>query len=104
MKELILSRHELIKDLYPLTLDNTYASSILFPFANRTKMEAMNLIAKYINLISMKKGLNSALHGLIYNKTFEVISKKINENSASVNLVYHEKQISNEFPQTELYF
>jgi aldose 1-epimerase len=47
LKELILSRHELIKDLYPLTLDNTYASSILFPFANRTKMEAMNLIAKY---------------------------------------------------------
>jgi aldose 1-epimerase len=35
LQELILNGHHIIKDLRPLTYDKTYASSILFPFANR---------------------------------------------------------------------
>ena len=35
LQELILSNHHLIKDLHLLTYNNTYASAILFPFANR---------------------------------------------------------------------
>ena len=36
MQELTLNNHELIKDMHPLTYDNTY-STILFPFTNRIK-------------------------------------------------------------------
>ncbi|NEW80020.1 MAG: aldose 1-epimerase, partial [Gelidibacter sp.] len=35
LQELILLNQHIIKDLHPLTYDNTYASAILFPFANR---------------------------------------------------------------------
>ena len=37
LQELTLNGHPIIQDLSPLTYDTTYASSILFPFANRIK-------------------------------------------------------------------
>jgi aldose 1-epimerase len=47
-----------------------------------------------------RKEENNALHGLVYNKTFEVIDKKITDTFASVKLVYHEKNRSSGFPFT----
>ena len=37
LQELMLNNQVIIGDLSPLTYDVTYASSILFPFANRIK-------------------------------------------------------------------
>ena len=37
LQVLTLNGHELIKDLSPMTYEETYASAILFPFANRIK-------------------------------------------------------------------
>lgn len=34
---LTVDRYELIKDMSPMTYEDTYALSILFPFANRIK-------------------------------------------------------------------
>jgi len=100
LQELRLGGQELIKDTSLLTYDTTYASSILFPFANRVKDGRYEFDKKTYQLDINEKGLINALHGLVYNKSFEVINKKSNENSASVNLVYHEKQMSNGFPYT----
>ncbi len=100
LQELILNGHILIKDMDPLTYNNTYASAILFPFANRVKDGTYLFNGKTYQLEINEKGLNNAIHGLVYNKTFELLEEKVTEASASVTLIYNEKEISKGFPFT----
>jgi len=100
LQELTLNSHELIKDMHPLTYDNTYISAILFPFANRIKDGRYDFEGKTYQFDVNEKVLNNALHGLVYNKTFEVIDQEATETYASVKLVYHEKRLSQGFPFT----
>jgi len=99
LQQLTLNNHELIKDML-LTYDNTYASAILFPFVNRVKDGRYDFEGKTYQFDVNEKELNNALHGLVYNKKFELIKEETTETFASVKLVYHEKQISNGFPYT----
>lgn len=100
LQELTLNSHELIKDLYPLTYDQTYASSILFPFANRVKEGIYQFNGETYHLEINQIEENNALHGLVYNKTFEVIKQNVTNTQASVTLLYNEKNISKGFPFT----
>ncbi|NEW78350.1 MAG: aldose 1-epimerase, partial [Gelidibacter sp.] len=100
LQELTLSGHVLIKDMNTLTYDNTYTSAILFPFANRIKDGSYEFDKKTYQLDINEKGLNNAIHGLVYNKTFEVIDQEATETYASVKLVYHENHLSQGFPFT----
>jgi len=100
MQELTLNNHELIKDMHPLTYDNTYASSILFPFANRIKDGRYNFEGKTYQFDVNEKELNNALHGLVYNKIFELISQETCEEFASVTLIYNEVKTTLGFPYT----
>jgi len=98
LQELILDNHHLIQDMSPLTYEDTYASSILFPFANRVKDGRYKFEDTIYKLDINEKKLNNALHGLVYNKTFKVVSEKVTEKSATVKLAYHETNKSNGFP------
>lgn len=98
LQELTINNHELIKDLFPLTYSNTYASSILFPFANRIKDGNYEFKDKNYQFDINEKELNNAIHGLVYDKTFEILKKETSEVSASVKLVYHEKEKCKGFP------
>lgn len=100
LQELTLNGQAIIKDLSPLTYNNTYASSILFPFANRIKDGKYKFKDNDYQLDINEKKCNNAIHGLVYNKNFEVIDEKATENYASVKLAYHEKSASNGFPFT----
>ncbi|OBX27014.1 hypothetical protein A9996_01090 [Gelidibacter algens] len=100
LQELTLGGHELIKDMSPFAYDTTYASSILFPFANRIKDGSYTFEGISYQFDINEEKLNNALHGLVYNKTFEVIHKEGTETYASVKLMYHEKNESNGFPFT----
>ncbi|WP_339915824.1 aldose 1-epimerase [Yeosuana marina] len=100
LQELVLNNHAVIKDLCPLTYDTTYASAILFPFANRIKDGSYEFEGETYQFEINENKLNNALHGLVYNQTFDVINKEVTETSASVKLVYHEKNQSNGFPFT----
>lgn len=100
VNELTLNGHELIKDLYPLTYDNTYASSILFPFANRIKDGSYDFEGETYQFDVNEKELNNALHGLVYNKIFELISQETREEFASVTLKYNEVKTTLGFPYT----
>jgi aldose 1-epimerase len=93
LQELILNQHHIIKDLHPLTYDNTYASSILFPFANRIADGSYIYEEKPYQFEINLKAENNALHGLIYNKTFQIVSQKTTNNYAEVTLRYQEKQL-----------
>ena len=98
LQELTLNGHAIIKDLDPLTYANTYASSILFPFANRIKDGAYTFREGNYQLETNQKEENNALHGLIYNKNFQIIDSKTNEDSATITLEYNETKESIGFP------
>ncbi|MDO5972051.1 aldose 1-epimerase [Flavivirga aquimarina] len=100
LQELTLNGHAIIKDLSPLSYSNTYASSILFPFANRIKDGAYTFNNKAFQFEINVKEENNALHGLVYNKTFRVIEKKTSSDSASILLEYKETELSIGFPYT----
>ena len=100
LQDLILSNYHIIKDMSPMTYENTYASSILFPFANRIKDGRYQFNSETFQFDINEKPLNNALHGLVYNKTFKVTKKIITENQAMVTLRYVEANKHPGFPYT----
>lgn len=68
--------------------DSTYKSSILFPFPNRIKDGNYSISDTSYNLKINEKALNNALHGIVYDKHFSIVSTaSINEN-ANIVLSY----------------
>ena len=100
LQELKLNGKTIIEDLKPLSYNNTYASSILFPFANRIKDGTYTFEGKQYKFNINEEGNNNALHGLVYNKTFDIIEQNVFENQASIKLLYIEKNESIGFPYT----
>ena len=100
LQALRLKGQELIKDMSPMTYEDTYASAILFPFANRIKDGRYQFEDKTYQFDINEEKLNNALHGLVYDKTFEIVRQDTTETSASVTLVYHEKNTCKGFPYT----
>ena len=100
LQELMLLNQQLIKDLHPLTYNNTFASAILFPFANRIADGSYVYDNKTYQLEINQKEENNALHGLIYNKSFELINQKITPEKAEVVLRYEELEPNEGFPFT----
>ncbi|MFL1013345.1 aldose 1-epimerase [Flavisericum labens] len=100
IQELVLNNHHIIRDLSSLTYDETYASSILFPFANRIADGKYDFDGNtyFLNINQQKE--NNALHGLVYNKTFQLVAKKTIKDEAAVFLRYEEKEYVHGFPYT----
>ncbi|MBU2952016.1 aldose 1-epimerase [Tamlana agarivorans] len=88
----------IIKNLEPLSYQNTYASAILFPFANRIKDGNYTFNGKTYQFPINQKEENNALHGLIFNKTFKISETEALVDTASVTLEYTEKGDSQGFP------
>lgn len=100
LQKLTLNGTNIIQDLTPLNYKDTYASSILFPFANRIKDGSYSFNGKNYQFEINQKEENNALHGLVYNKTFNVINKETNNDSATILLEYIEKNKAIGFPFT----
>ena len=100
LQKLFINNTAIIEDLSPLQYTDTYASSILFPFANRIKDGAYTFNRKKYQFEINQKEENNALHGLVYNKTFKVLSEDISDNEASIKLEYNEVKKSKGFPYT----
>lgn len=98
LQELKLNNNSIIKDLHPLTYETTYASAVLFPFSNRIKDGKYTFKQKQYQLHINRKEENNALHGLVYNKAFNVIKKDFSNNYASVTLSYTEIKRVKGFP------
>lgn len=98
LEALTLDSKVVIENLAPLEYKDTYASSILFPFANRIKDGKYAYKNQEFTFDCNEGGLNNALHGLVYNKTFSVISSDATENGAVVILKYTETEKLNAFP------
>ncbi|MEW4925629.1 aldose 1-epimerase [Algibacter sp. 2305UL17-15] len=100
LQELTIGGHAIIQDLSPLTYESTYASAILFPFANRIKDGTYEFNGKSYQLKKNQEEEQNALHGLVYNKTFKVIQQEATNSEAKVALEYIENNTSQGFPFT----
>jgi len=98
LQELILKNNKIIQNLSPLSYSKTYASSILFPFANRIKDGKYSYNNKSYQIDINVEEENNAMHGFIFNKTFNLIKKQENKDYASVTLEYNEIQETAGFP------
>jgi aldose 1-epimerase len=98
LQNLILNKKVIIKDLYPLNYDDSYASAILFPFVNRVKDGAYTFMQKEYKLAINLKKENNAIHGLVYNKEFNIVYQEVTEESATIDLEYVENERSIGFP------
>ena len=98
METLSLDRVSVIEDMLPLTYEETYASSILFPFSNRVKNGNYKFKNKTYQLELNEKGRDNALHGLVYNKRFEVESFDLTSDFGSVRLRYESDGSAKGFP------
>ena len=100
LHELCLNDTMVIEDLSPLKYTDTYASSILFPFANRIKDGLYSFNGEEYQLEINHKKENNAIHGLVYDKTFKVINEYTTEHEAAITLEYEEINKYKGFPFT----
>lgn len=88
----------IISDLEHSSYNQNYASSILFPFANRIKDGTYTYNDISYKLPCNDVESNNALHGLVYNKPFKLISKEEGIEASEVTLFYKENNGCNGFP------
>ncbi|PWG06626.1 aldose 1-epimerase [Polaribacter aquimarinus] len=100
LQELILKGTEIIQDLSPLPYKTTYASSILFPFANRIKDGKYSFDGNDYLLETNQQEEQNALHGFIFDKEFEVLSTEMKDDYAAIILSYAETNKNTGFPFT----
>ncbi|MGJ8760658.1 MAG: aldose 1-epimerase [Polaribacter sp.] len=100
LQELTLGGNAIIQDLAPLTYDSTFASSILFPFANRIKDGKYSFNNEDFQLEKNQEEEQNALHGFVYNKTFKVIAKEASADNAKITVEYNENIRNDGFPYT----
>ena len=97
VKELKFNNKLIIKDIDGFDYKVSYASSVLFPFVGRLKNGLYNFSNTTYQLQKNDNSIN-ALHGLIYNKPFQLLSKGFVEGKCIVTLNYTEKNKNIGFP------
>jgi len=76
LQELTLNNNLVIGSLDPLKYQITFASAILFPFANRINQGLYKYSQRDYKLECNEKQNNNAIHGLIFNKQFNIKNKR----------------------------
>ena len=98
LQELILDNNTIIESVDPSIFDEYFASAILFPFTGRVKNNTYSFDDKKYKLeLNLKEGGN-ALHGLVYNKPFEIIENKLTKAATHLKLKYSEVNKNQGFP------
>ncbi len=75
-----------------------YASAVLFPFANRVKNGKYRFNSTDYDLELNEPENNNALHGLVYNKVFDLKEKLLTKDSAIIVLSYKDRGECAGFP------
>ncbi len=91
LQELILDGKAIISSKDILPYEESFASSILFPFANRIENGSYSFNGKDYQLKINKIEENNALHGLVFDKTFELLHCVADKHEAMVHVRYIEK-------------
>ena len=99
LEGLKLENEDIIKTQPNFKYKDSYASSVLFPFASRIEKGIYTFKEKKHQLNCNDSGTN-AMHGLVYNKQFQLVEKIENPNFSSVTICYEETKESAGFPFT----
>lgn len=100
LQELVLHKKKIIQQSATTSYTTSYASAILFPFANRIDKATYSFQEKKYTLNVNLKEENNAIHGLVYNKKLTLKNKEITQQQASATLVYSEEKKAQGFPFT----
>lgn len=100
LQELVFDGEKVIGDVSPLHYKDTYASSLLFPFASRVEDGKYRFNNQDFQLEINEPDRNHALHGLVYNKPFVVRNQDAAEDYAKIDLEFEETNLTNGFPFT----
>ena len=95
---LMIENTQIITNLSPISPQKTYPSSVLFPFANRIKDGKYNFNNKNYVFDCNEAAANNALHGLVYNKTFNCTAHKLTSEFACLQLRYETEKPDDSFP------
>ncbi len=98
LQELVLNGKTIISSEVTLPYDESYASAILFPFANRIENGQYTFNNTSYQLHINKLEENNALHGLVYNKPFKIVHHNSFDDKAVVHLRYIETEGQVGFP------
>ncbi|MEN8765878.1 aldose 1-epimerase [Wenyingzhuangia sp.] len=98
LQMLTLESLPVIEDLHPLAYEDTYASSLLFPFVNRIKDGEYTYKGLGYKFECNEIENHNALHGLVFDKTFACVNSDLSNDQASVTLSYSPTSIINAFP------
>lgn len=98
LSNFIFEKIQILADLDTSTYKDNYASSVLFPFANRIKNGEYTFNDTKHKLDCNEVDKNNALHGLVYNKTFTSIHKELKSDYALVTVQYKDDGKSKGFP------
>lgn len=98
MKTIVFAGVSVIEEQEGIAYKDSYASSLLFPFANRIAGGSYTFKGENYQLECNENGGKNALHGLVYDKSFELLSQKTSESSAVVTLGYQVSEPNKGFP------
>lgn len=98
LANLVFENLQILADYSPLDYTDNYASSILFPFANRIRNGEYHFNGLNYKLKCNEVDKDNALHGLIYNKTFNCTRTELSSDRAIITLKYTDNGTSKGFP------
>ncbi|NBC58802.1 MAG: aldose 1-epimerase [Bacteroidetes bacterium] len=98
LKSLIFKDKPIVDDVENKTYDKSHAGAILFPFVNRIKDGQYDFAGEHYQLECNEPGSNNAIHGLIFDKTFDIEDTEEKPDFAQVKLSYTEQHPPLGFP------
>lgn len=98
LSDFVFKNIQILADSNSTSYKDTFASSILFPFANRIKDGEYTFNNLKYKLQCNEIDKNNALHGFVYNKPFEVIDSVATQEYASLTLLYKDDGKTEGFP------
>ena len=100
LEQLQIGNHPIIVDDPSFPYSDSYAAAILFPFVSRVSRGSYEFNGKYFQLHCNTADGQNALHGLVYNKTFEFVSSDANDDECKVVLKLNQVEKQKGFPFT----
>ena len=95
---LVLENIDIITEPEGIPYSDSYAASVLFPFPNRVEDGIYNFNNVDYQLTCNQIKEHNALHGLIYNQTFEVVKQSSDNKNTQVKLLYESDGSFTGFP------
>ncbi len=100
LEQLRIGNQPIIVEDPSFPYSDSYAASVLFPFVSRVSHGSYEFNGKQFQLHCNTSDGQNALHGLVYNKIFELVSSNANDNECEVILKLDQTQEQKGFPYT----